>query len=156
MNVQLRWNKAAISWQIRQGTFCHKPHSCVRIREILPSDYLKNTHKQPHVRKHRVSLFLISPMAPWHFGELEMTDLFFPVQTAEFELSNSLTENIKRYHSRIIVRFSFPHNLAAGREKFSANIINFMMQLETSQRKGVHNQTEGCKHHFSLNKWFSE
>lgn len=86
-----------------------------------------------------------------------MTDLFSPVQTAEFQLSNSLTENIKRYHSRRIVRFSFPHNLAAGREKFSANIINFMMQLETSQRKEMFTiKLRGASTIFSLHKWFSE
>lgn len=66
----------------------------MRIREILPSDYLQK-HTNNRIHASTVSLFLISPMALCHFGELEMTDLFFPVQTAEFELSNSLTENIE-------------------------------------------------------------
>lgn len=129
----------------------------MHIREILPSDYLKKKHTNSGIYTSTVSLFLISPMAPWHFGELEMTDLFSPVQTAEFELSNSLTENIKRYHSRIIVRFSFPQHLAAGREKFSANIINFMMQLEKSQRKEVSTiKLRDASTTFGLQKWFSE
>lgn len=128
----------------------------MRIREILPSDYLEK-HTNNRIYASTVSLFLISPMAPWHFGELEMTDLFSPVQTAEFELSNSLTENLKRYHSRIIARFSFPHNLAAGREKFSANKINFMMQLATSQRKEVSTiKLKDASTTFSLHKWFSD
>lgn len=128
----------------------------MRIREILPSDYLKK-HTNSRMYASTVSLFLISPMAPWHFGELEMADLFFPVQTAEFELSNSLTENIKRYHSRIIVRFSFPHNLAAGREKFSATIINFVRRLEKPQRKEVSTiQLRDASATFGSHKWFSE
>lgn len=132
MSTQLQRNKAAslhlIPRQIRQGTFCHEPRSRTHIREILPSDCLG---KNSRMYANTGSLLLISPMALWHFGELEMTDsFFFPEQTAESELSNGPTENINRYHSRIILGFCPPpHNPGAGRKKFSVNIINFMMRL---------------------------
>lgn len=133
-SVQLRWNKTAclhlIPWQQRQGTFCHETRSCTPGIKILPSDYLKKkktttTHKQLQIHEHWFFI-LDFPDGPVARRGIRDDRFVFPVQTAEYELSNGPTDNINRYQSRITLRSCFLHNPSWQRGK-SFTLIHRML-----------------------------